>query len=222
MAGQGKKPDLADSCQPREVMFVDYLLSDRHFHKFQAFQLAFPHVTSRNSASVLANKMLKKPKVKALLKKRVALRMRYRRLTANKFIREDAAIALFDPLSILDDQGSPLPLHHWPREARAALASLEMTQVKGKDGSTITAIKPVFHKKDPSLKRLGAMLKLAGYADVREIIHQGNINMSHTMDAETQEIVAPFAKQALNKLLEEKRKNKPDLKLITTKAVNDG
>lgn len=60
-----------------------------------------------------------------------------------RVIEEAARIGLFDPGSLFDESGALLPIKKMPPEVRAAIASIEVDELKASDGTVISRVKKI-------------------------------------------------------------------------------
>ncbi|MGH6629014.1 MAG: terminase small subunit [Burkholderiales bacterium] len=90
--------------------------------------------TNTGSAAVEGHKLLKRPKVAAMLERRRAELRRKFGLTSDRVIYELARVSYFNPKRLVDQNGKAIPLHRLDDDTAAALASIEVTEteVKGK------------------------------------------------------------------------------------------
>jgi len=81
---------------------------------------------SKNGAKVWACRLLKNPRVKALVDKRIAERSKKTGVTLDRVLEELALIAFVDPKDFYDKDGKLLAVPDMPEHARRALAGMDV------------------------------------------------------------------------------------------------
>ncbi|GHC72712.1 hypothetical protein GCM10007320_08770 [Pseudorhodoferax aquiterrae] len=115
--------DLSPSAQ----RFVDEYLID--LNATQAYLRANPGV-SLSTASAEGCRLTGNPKVAALIAQRKHERAERVGVDAHRVLKEVARLALFDPRKLFDADGVPLPIHQLDDDTAAALAGLDVQEVR--------------------------------------------------------------------------------------------
>lgn len=111
------------SVTERQNRFVQAYIANGE-NATQAYLTVNPHVTT-GSAGVEGHRLLKIPRIQqAIEKHRAELRLRFA-LTTDRVVQELARVAYFDPRRMLDEKGTPVPLHKLDDNTAAGL-SLEL------------------------------------------------------------------------------------------------
>ena len=78
------------------------------------------------AAEVNASRLLRNAKVEAAIEK-AQKRVAYKaEITAERILREEMLLAFFDPVGLVNDEGTLLSLHKLPEEVRRAIVGLEV------------------------------------------------------------------------------------------------
>lgn len=94
----------------------------------QAYLRAKDGTVTERTAEVEASKLLRLPKVQALLAKGKQRQLASADLSAQRVLEEMRRLAFFDPGTLLDANGKLLQLHKMSPEARACINSIEVAQ----------------------------------------------------------------------------------------------
>jgi phage terminase small subunit len=107
------------------------------------------------SPSVTANRLLKNANVRAEIARRshrIAVRAE---ITVERTLRENAAIAFFDPRRLYADDGTMLPIKEWPDDVAAAVASVKTHEhYDGEDKARVVKWEVRFWNKCDALEKL--------------------------------------------------------------------
>ncbi len=108
----------------------------------RAYLAVNPNVTY-GTAAVEGHRLIKNPKVHAMIEKRRAeMRAQYA-LTAERVFQELGRLSYFDPRKLVDADGRPIPLHKLDDDTAAALAAIELEMKgEGKDAVAVTRWRP--------------------------------------------------------------------------------
>lgn len=111
---------------------------------------------SEKSAFRIGQENMQKPAIAGEIEAALAERSKRTRVTSDQVVRETARVAFFNPLTLLDQDGEWLPLKDWPKEASAAVKSIDFST----DEHGITRVRRVaFWDKTKGLELLGKHLK---------------------------------------------------------------
>lgn len=91
-------------------------------------------------AHVAASRMLKLPKVAAFIAHKTAKVLKPLEISTERILLERARLAFFNPKSLFDEEGKPIPLHQLDDDTAAAIAGLKVRREKtiGDDGEQAT------------------------------------------------------------------------------------
>lgn len=115
---------------------------------------------SAKGAEVTASKLLKLPKVRALVDVGAAEVAERVKVEAADVLRELMRLGFADPASAFDEHGALLPLHKMPVDIRRAISSIEVEQQTVDGVSVGTVAKVKFWPKDRGLEMLSKHLGL--------------------------------------------------------------
>ncbi|WP_434130698.1 terminase small subunit [Methylocaldum sp. GT1BB] len=142
---------------PQQERFVQEILQNPEISQSEAYRRAYPlsrkwaEKTVWEKASVLAAN----DKVKARLRDLRLMAQEVAVLDEARVLREIARIGLADPRKAFDAIGNLRPVHEWPDDLAAAVASVKVTGQPGKEGEPITTIKEIrFWDKNAALEKL--------------------------------------------------------------------
>lgn len=119
------------------LRFVDEYLIDLNATK--AYMRANP-TAKVSTASCEGCRLLGNPKVAELIAERKAARASKIGLTAERVLLEVARLALFDPRKLFDADGAPLAITDLDDDTAAALAGLDVQEVRMGDGGPAMAV----------------------------------------------------------------------------------
>ena len=108
-----------------ERFVAEYLVD---LNATQAYLRAHGTCRSANTAAVEGHRLLRKPKIAAAVEAGKARQLEKAELSATRVLEELRRIGTFDPADLFDDDGHLLPIKQIPKEARAAIAGLEVAQ----------------------------------------------------------------------------------------------
>jgi hypothetical protein len=114
------RPDLS----AREVRFCAAYVE--HGNATKAVIDAEIPTAGRNSAGVLAFALLRKPKIRALIRRMQEEAAAAAQLTVNRHLAHLANKAYGDRTAIFDAKGKMRPVHLWPEELRALVAGYDL------------------------------------------------------------------------------------------------
>jgi phage terminase small subunit len=127
---------------------------------------------SESGAEVQASRMLRKPKVKALIAKLTEKKLEKLNVSAERILQELARIAFLDPANLFDEAGQLKPIGEVDEDTRRAIAGLDHQQLfehfaKGQAKHVGTTHKVKLADKTRALELLGKYQKL--FADTLEL-----------------------------------------------------
>ncbi len=142
----------------KQAAFVREYLVDKN-----ATQAAIRAGYSPKTARSIGEENLSKPDIRAAIDAGLADLASRVGITAERVLRERARIAFFDPRKLLDAQGNPLPMQDLDDDTAAAIAGVEVIEMKG--GAEIPGVLSLVKKyrlaaKDTSLAALEKYLGL--------------------------------------------------------------
>jgi phage terminase small subunit len=117
---------LADLRKADQHFVLEYLSNG--YNATAAFARAHPNVT-RASAAVEGWKLLRTPKIAAVLKREEARRWKTLEMNGEEAVALISAAARADIAEAFDDAGNMLPVRQWPKRLRMAVKSLKDGQV---------------------------------------------------------------------------------------------
>lgn len=129
--------DTANVLNALALRFVDEYLID--LNATQAYMRASPGVKI-GTASAEGCKFLGNPKIAGLIAERKAQRAAKAGLTAERVLQEVARLALFDPRKLFGADGTPLAITDLDDDTAAALAGLDVQEVRMGDGGPAMAV----------------------------------------------------------------------------------
>ena len=122
MAATGKKRKPT----AKQLAFVDAYCECR-----VAKEAAIKAGYSARSAEFQGYQLMQKPLVRGLIDERLRESQMRSGITVDRVLKELARIALFDPRSLFDAEGHPLPITELSDDAAAALAGMEVVIMRG-------------------------------------------------------------------------------------------
>lgn len=142
--------------------------------KMRAFALALPTAESQEAAALAAGygaqharknsgAMAKHADVAIVVDYIVNSAVKEAQDDVERLIREACAVALADPIGMVNPDGSIKPLHEWPENLRRALASYDVSELrigKGEDAVLGLLHKPRFWNKLDAIEKIA---KIRGY-----------------------------------------------------------
>jgi Terminase small subunit len=146
----GKQPERgagtskAEAKAARELQFADLYVANGSIGA-KAYLQAGYRAKNANVAAVMANRLLRNPKIAALIKERTQKRLEAAKLEADDAIKSLAYDVKFDPAKLFNEDGSRKELHEIDEATRMALRG-----EVGKDG----AIKFKFPEKTAAREQL--------------------------------------------------------------------
>ena len=135
--------------------FVDEYLTD--LNGTRAYRVAYPGA-SYAAARTNAGRLLTLPGVAREVRAGRAAQRRRTRVSADRVLRELAAVAFSDIGDLFDSDGRPTPVHLLDPEARRAIAALTVTRVTDASGVTRETFRVRFWDKPRALEVLAGRL----------------------------------------------------------------
>lgn len=159
---------------PKQVRFVAEYLID-----LNASEAAVRAGYSRKTARSIASELLTKPDIAAAVVEKQAKQLAKADLTAERVLEELRRLAFFDVAEFFDDSGNLKPVSDIPKEARAAIAGIEVARANldPKDGkkSEEWLHKIKLAPKQASLEMLAKHFGLL----IERVEHSGGIAITH-------------------------------------------
>jgi len=146
-------PELPD---PRVRAFVREFLANGGKKRDAALAAGY----APKGAHVQANRLLRRPAIIAAIQDEEDARDVAERVTAAKVIRELSRVAFLDPAEFFNPDGSLKPIHEMSRDARAAIAGLDVTETESGEGKVISRLKRL--RTVPKEKALEALGRATG------------------------------------------------------------
>ena len=143
------------SLKPNEKNAVEYYVSN-NCSQLEAWQKVHPksratRVNQINAATVF----FKRENVVNYKNKLMATSLNKVAVTIAEVLDENSKIAFSDIRDLFDDNGTMLGIKQWPDSIAAAVSSLEVVTIEGKDGgSPVTTTKIKLWNKDSALEKL--------------------------------------------------------------------
>ena len=152
----GKKNCKRPLTLKQEKFAVEYVKTGRPLEAIK--KAGYSLRQSNDTLQRQANDLINHPKVSARIAKLRKANSRKLEVSAEKVLREFAAIGFSDPRKILDENHALLPPDQWPDEMARAIKSVKVKETP--DGSTITEVQlwPKTAALDSLSKNLGLYL----------------------------------------------------------------
>lgn len=190
------------SVEHQKFVYNIFLQPVTNWNNTQCYQDATTRTIKQSTAYTYASELLKNPKIKHCIEKVKKHYRRQLRITPERLLKEEAAIALSDIVEFFDDNGyliekpSKLPAH-----VRRAISGFRRVQINGVDRYEVT----LWNKGD-ALKRLHAIngtnaakqYNIAGTVAVDATINT-HIDLSELTDDELRQLKTIQSKIGLNK-----------------------
>jgi phage terminase small subunit len=159
---------------PAQQRFVDgYLVS---LNASDAYKKA-GYKARGNAADVSASQLLRNPKIAAAVNKGKQKQQQRTQIKADRVLYEAARIAFADARQLYSPDGSLKPIHTWPDDVAAAVASIDMADTP--DGGPPQIKRVRFWSKPSQLDLLARHLKLLG--DEPQTVVNVQLNMKMTL-----------------------------------------
>jgi phage terminase small subunit len=138
-------------------IFKNEYLIDRNATR--AYKIAYPSVKNDNVAAVNAHALLRKPKMEKAIEDALAEQQKRTEITADKVLKETAAIAFSDIRGLFDESGRLKKIHELDDDIAKAIAGIDVATVK--DGDDVLDVKKIkLWSKNDALDKLGKHFKL--------------------------------------------------------------
>lgn len=138
---------------------------------------------SKVAANGYQNRYKNDPKVKAAIEFMMKERMERTIIDGDKILQEINRIAIQDPRKAFDKYCNLLPVHQWPDEMAACISSIEVVELKDKEGNVYGELKKV--KFWDKVKALDLAMKHLGLNAPKKLEVSGTIGkMSELTDEE--------------------------------------
>lgn len=122
----------------RQAMFVSEFLVDGN-----ATQAAIRAGYSAKTAKAIGTENLAKPAIAAAIAEARAKQFARNDITAERVLQELARVAFFDIRRLLNPDGSMKPLDELDDDTAAAIAGLELSEIRDGDGAPIGVLKKI-------------------------------------------------------------------------------
>lgn len=119
------KKQSAEACSELERRFATFYLEE--FVASKAYLRASPRKVTVRTAEVNGSKLLKMPRVRALIKQERDKYMAKADLSIEQVLLQLKAHVLYDPRLIFDAKGKIRPMAEWPAEVAAAVVGVKDT-----------------------------------------------------------------------------------------------
>lgn len=156
-SGLAKPSSSQSSATVRRKVFVErYLVNGNNATeaaKFAGF--------SEKTAASQGARLLAHPAVKALIGTRAEQVVVAAQLTTERWAKEMACIAHFDPGELYDPDGNLIPIHQLPEHVRRAIGSVDTErrrEGRGEEAETVTTTKIKIWDKNAALANVGKHL----------------------------------------------------------------
>ena len=126
----------AGTLNPKQSAFVDQYLID-----FNATQAAERAGYSKRTANEQGARLLANVSVRSQIEARRAKQSENVGLTAERTIKEAVRLAFFDVRKLVDADGNPIPINKLDDDTAAAIAGLDIQEVKLGEGGAIAVVK---------------------------------------------------------------------------------
>lgn len=168
--GPGRRTKINGLTRAQEHFAQEYM---QGASQREAYHIAYPRSRNWKPASVdkKASDLMAKPVVRARvaeLQQMVAAEVtKLTAVSVARTLEEQARVAFFDPRSLLDANGAPLPLHRWPAHAAAAVAGIEFTYLPvsrddiGEDGAPVPGSVVAYPSKIRFVPKMTALDQIA-------------------------------------------------------------
>lgn len=146
-----------DALYDRYDLFVEAFLRNGRNQTQAAITAGY----APDSAKVKGSQLLKVPYVAGRVAERTENIVAEAVLTTDRWAKEMAAIAYFDPAKLYDEQGNLIPIHQLPAEVRAAISSIDVErrmEGKGADAVPVDHTKVRVWDKNTALSNVGKHL----------------------------------------------------------------
>jgi phage terminase small subunit len=182
MSADNPAPAVESALTENERRFVEEYLVDHNATRSYFAAFGRQHADGRNrtycSAKSCAHDLLKKPYIKAEIKAAEAFIARRNRVTADRVVRELAAIAFADVGDVFDfgQDGPPVPKpgKHIPHRVRKAILSIKhetkCIPQEGGDPIEIVQVEYKFHPKMSALDKLYEHLGMGSENEVERLL----------------------------------------------------
>lgn len=124
------------SLTPRQERFVDEYLVD-----LNATQAAIRAGYSRRTARQIGEENLSKPDIAAAVRQQKTERAARVQITVDRVLQEVAAVAFANILDVLNEDGTMKPIQDFPPGITAAIANLEVSEIRDPNGVSIGSTK---------------------------------------------------------------------------------
>ena len=122
----------------KQELFVSWFAVDGN-----ATQAAIRAGYSEKTAKAIGAENLAKPAIAAAIAEARAKRLERNEVTADRVLQELARIAFLDIRKLLNTDGSMKPIGEIDDDARAAIAGLELSEIRDEDGNSIGVLKKI-------------------------------------------------------------------------------
>ena len=123
---------------PKQAAFVE-----EHAIDLNATQAAIRAGYSKRTAKEQATRLLSNVHVAAAIAEGRAARSERVGITADRVLQELARVAFLDVRKLLHDDGSMKPISELDDDTRAAIAGLELSEIRDEDGKPIGVLKKI-------------------------------------------------------------------------------
>lgn len=122
---------------------------------------------SKKSAGVIANELLKKPKIEGKIDARRAEIQQKLEISQERVLGEEKRLAFCDPRDIMTPEGTLIRPNELPEDVARALSGVEVIETFDNEGRPVTRFKYKFWDKGRALERISKHLGM--YIDRKEV-----------------------------------------------------
>lgn len=169
-----KLKEVYEGLNPQQLMFIEYMMSDRAMNGTNAARQA-----GYKNASQAANKLMKTPLVAKALSKALHERTLVTGVTKEKVIYELACIAFSNKQDLVDADGNEIPLHLLPDHVARAISNLKISVTVDKKDEDAFPNRIIEVSQWNKLEALNLLAKHVGIDTSQDI----NLNHGFNFDA---------------------------------------
>ncbi|MDO6385591.1 terminase small subunit [Uliginosibacterium sp. 31-12] len=146
---------------PKQENFAQILFSGQ-VSKSDAYRAAFPGTKmTPKQINEEACKLAANPKIVQRLDELRKPAIEEAQIDLTRTLKEVGRLALFDPRRLLNEDGTPKPIHELDDDTAAAISGVKVRRIRGEDGETADIIEYKIADKNAALDKL--MKHLGGY-----------------------------------------------------------
>ena len=139
----------------RQALFVGEYITD-----LNASRSALAAGYSAKTSGQIGFELLKKPEIQEAISAAMKARSERTEITADRVLKEIARLAFLDIRKAFNADGSLKPIHELDDDTAAAIAGLEVSEIRGEDGVSTVLKKIRLSDKRASLELAGRHLQM--------------------------------------------------------------